>query len=176
MTVCALARRCGRAFCDMLDKMLGRQQDLQPDYQPPATFSDEYWFGYEVRANGELLPAVQLLLQSLCHFLRNTQLQTAEIHWQLVGLDGNLQEVCVRSGCRHSDWQNWYQLTCIRFERLELQTAVERCRDLVAVLLCAGLVWLLAAAVTSSLAGEGWFGNHNLLLVFDSLATQGLSD
>jgi protein ImuB len=121
----ALARRCGRAFCDMLDKVLGRQQDLQPDYQPPTTFSDHYWFGYEVRANGELLPAVQLLLQSLCRFLRNTQLQTAEIHWQLAGLDGNLREVCVRSGCRHSDWQNWYQLTCIRFERLELHTAVE---------------------------------------------------
>ncbi|QFU76766.1 sodium-dependent transporter [Halioglobus maricola] len=41
-----------------------------------------------------------------------------------------------------------------------------------AVLVCAGVVWLLAAAITSSLAGEGWFGNHNLLLVFDELATE----
>jgi protein ImuB len=121
----ALGRRCGREFTRFLQQILGQQEDLQPDYRPPATFSDAYWFGYEVKANGELMPAAQLLLQSLCGFLRSTQLQTAEINWQLTGIDRTLQEVSVRSSNNHSDWKNWLQLTRIHFERLQLTTSVE---------------------------------------------------
>ena len=105
--------------------MLGQLEDLQIHYQPPTTFSDEYWFGYEVKANAELLPAAQLLLQSLCRFLRNTQLQTSEITWQLVGIDHRVHEVAVRSTSSHSDWRNWHQLTRIRFEQLQLTNSVE---------------------------------------------------
>ena len=121
----ALSRRCGIAFTHYLQQVLGQREDLHADYQPPATFSDQYWFGYEVKANDELLPAVQLLLQSLCRFLRNTQLQTSEIFWQLIGVDHRLCEVCVRSTTSHSDWKNWYQITGIHFERLQLATGVE---------------------------------------------------
>ncbi len=130
----ALARRCGRDFGHFLQQVLGQREDIQPDFQPPATFSDEYWFGYEVKANEELLPAMQVLLQSLCRFLRNTQLQTAEIHWQLIGIDGSLQDICVRSSASHSDCRSWQQLTRIRLERLELRAGVEgialACRQL----------------------------------------------
>ena len=80
----ALARRCGAKFSHYLQQVLGQREDIHPDYQPPSTFSDEYWFGYEVKGNEELFPAMQLLLQSLCRFLRNTQLQTTEITWQLI--------------------------------------------------------------------------------------------
>ena len=121
----ALARRCGKAFTHFLQQMLGQLEDLQIHYQPPTTFSDEYWFGYEVKANAELLPAAQLLLQSLCRFLRNTQLQTSEITWQLVGIDHRVHEVAVRSTSSHSDWRNWHQLTRIRFEQLQLTNSVE---------------------------------------------------
>jgi len=121
----ALGRRCGVEFTRFLQQVLGQREDLQADYQPPATFSDEYWFGYEVKTNEELLPAAQLLLQSLCRFLRNTQLQTVEINWQLAGIDHTRREVCVRSASSHSDWKNWYQLTCIRFEQLQLAGSVE---------------------------------------------------
>jgi protein ImuB len=121
----ALARRCGKAFGHFLQQVLGRSDDLQADYQPPATFSDEYWYGYEVKANGELLPAVQLLLQSLCRFLRNTQLQTTEILWQLADVDRQVTAITVRSSSCHSDWENWFRLTSIRFEQLQLTTGVE---------------------------------------------------
>lgn len=121
----ALGRRCGKDFNHFLQQLLGRCEDRQANYQPPASFSDEYWFGYEVKANAELLPAVQLLLQSLCAFLRSTQLRTAEICWQLIGIDHTLREVPVRSASSHSDWQNWHQLTSIRFEQLQLTTGVE---------------------------------------------------
>ena len=130
----ALGRRCGRAFTLFLQQLLGQHEDLQADYRPPATFSDEYWFGYEVKTNNELLPAVQHLLQSLCRFLRNTQLQTSEISWQLVGTNRRVQEVCVRSASSHSDWESWHQLSGIHFERLQLAGSVEglalACRQL----------------------------------------------
>ena len=121
----ALGRRCGREFTHFLQQVLGQREDGQADYQPPASFSDAYWFGYEVKANQELLPAVQLLLQSMCAFLRSAQLQTAEFRWRLIGMDGTLREVHVRSSGSHSDWNNWHQLTAIRFERLQLDTGVE---------------------------------------------------
>ena len=121
----ALGRRCGREFTHFLQQLLGQREDLQVDFQPPATFSDEYWFGYEVKTNDELLPAAQRLLQSLCRFLRNTQLQTSEINWQLIGMDHKLQDVFVRSASSHSDWENWYQLSCMRFEQLQLASSVE---------------------------------------------------
>jgi len=113
----ALGRRCGEEFTHFLQQLLGQREDRQVDYRPPASFSDEYWFGYEVKANAELLPAVQLLLQSLCAFLRSTQLQTTEICWQLIGIDRTLREVSVRSASSHSDWKNWHQLTGICFEQ-----------------------------------------------------------
>ena len=121
----ALGRRCGKDFVHFLKQLLGQRDDLRPDYRPPATFSDEYWFGYEVKVNEELMPAVQQLLQSLCHFLRNTQLQSSEIRWQLIGIDGQIQAVTIRSSSSHSRWENWFQLTRIRFEQLELQGGVE---------------------------------------------------
>jgi protein ImuB len=121
----AIGRRCGKPFTAFLQQLLGKKEDLQLNYHPPQTFKDEYWFGYEVKTNDELLPAVQQLLQSLCHFLHNTQLQTSEITWQLVGIDHQRQDVCVRSTSNHSDWKNWYQLTRIRFERLQTRSGVE---------------------------------------------------
>ncbi len=121
----ALGRRCGREFTCFLQQLLGQQEDRQADYQPPKTFRDEYWFGYEVKANAELLPAMQLLLQSLCTFLRSTQLQTTEICWQLIGIDRTVREVSVRSASSHSDWKNWHQLTSICFEQLQLAGGVE---------------------------------------------------
>ncbi len=130
----ALGRRCGREFTHFLQQVLGQREDRQADYQPPASFGDEYWFGYEVKANAELLPAVQLLLQSLCAFLRSTQLQTTEICWQLIGINRGLREVTVRSASSHSDWKSWHRLTGICFEQLQLASGVEGlalgCRDL----------------------------------------------
>jgi protein ImuB len=124
----ALGRRCGKPFTHFLQQVLGNQQDLQPDYQPPKTYSDEYWFGYEVHVNEELFPAIQLMLQAFCQFLRNTQLQTSDIVWQLIGIDSKLVSVTVRCSTSHSDWKNWHQLTHIHFEQLQLKNSVEGLR------------------------------------------------
>lgn len=121
----ALGRRCGKDFTLYLQQLLGQREDLQADYQPPTTFSDTYWFGYEVKGNDELQPAVQFLLQSLCRFLRNTQLQTTEVCWQFIGIDKGVQTLTVRSTSSHSDWENWHRLTHIHLEKHQLKTGVE---------------------------------------------------
>ena len=121
----ALGRRCGRPFTDFLQRVLGRREDPQANFTPPVTFSDEYWFGYEVKTNGELLPAAQRLLQSLCRFLRNTQLRTSEITWRLAGIDHRLRDISVGSASSHSDWENWYELSRLHFDRIELTAGVE---------------------------------------------------
>ena len=86
-----------------LRQVTGREADLEPDYQPPQQFSDQYWFGYEVKTTAELLPAIEQLLQSLCGFLRQTQLQSSRIDWQLLAVDRQTQNLQVRSSSRHSD-------------------------------------------------------------------------
>ncbi len=121
----ALGRRCGQAFTRFLQQVLGQCDDRQADFQPPTRFSDAYWFGYEVKANEELLAAMQLLLQSLCRFLRNTQLRSSEICWQFIGIDRSLHTLTVRSTSSHSDWQSWHNLTRIRLERQQLKVGVE---------------------------------------------------
>jgi protein ImuB len=121
----ALGRRCGREFVRRLQQLLGTEEDRQPEYRPPVEFSDDYWFGYEVRANQELLPAVQLLLQSLCQFLRNTQLQGQQVEWQLYGINREIRRLQVHCSLSQATWQEWYQLTGLKLEQLQLDIGIE---------------------------------------------------
>lgn len=121
----ALARRCGVEMTHYLEQVLGSREDLQPEFKPPPTFSDQYWFGYEVKANQELLPAIQLLLQSWCLFLRNTQLQGQHVQWQLYGIDHQTHSFDVRSSLSHASWKEWYSLTCLKVDQLQLNGSIE---------------------------------------------------
>ncbi len=130
----ALARRCGKEFVHFLRQVLGTAYDDQPDFQPPHQFSDHYWFGYEVKANQELLPAAQLLLQSLCDFLRNAQLQSQQIEWQFYGIQRDTYKLPIHCSMPQASWREWYRLTDLKMEQLQLKTGVEGlglyCKDL----------------------------------------------
>jgi protein ImuB len=130
-----LSRRCGREFSQRLQQITGTVEDRQTEFQPPTTFADDYWFGYEVKANQELQPAIQQLLQSLCQFLRNTQLQCQQVQWQLYGIKRELRSFEVRCSSPHSIWKEWHQLTQLKVEQLQLDIGVEgvglRCETLV---------------------------------------------
>jgi protein ImuB len=121
----ALARRCGRDFVHHLEQILGTAEDRAPDFKPPQQFVDDFWFGYEVKANQELLPAIQLLLNSLCRFLRNTQLQTQQVEWELYDINRRVQRLVVGSSQPQGNWQAWYQLTRLKIEQLKLDAGVE---------------------------------------------------
>ena len=121
----ALARRCGKPFVHYLDQVLGVADDIAADFSPPQQFSDTFWFGYEVKANQELLPAIQLLLQSLQNFLRNTQLQCQQLQWDLYGINRKVRQLAVHSSLSQANWQAWYQLTRLKVEQLELDMGIE---------------------------------------------------
>ncbi len=121
----ALARRCGRDFAHRLQQILGTADDRQPEFTPPTVFDDDYWFGYEVKANQELEPAIQRLLQSLCRFLRSSQLQCQAVEWQLYGINRQVQRFDVRCSQPQSNWQEWHRLTRIKVEQLQLDAGVE---------------------------------------------------
>jgi protein ImuB len=131
----ALARRCGGKFSHLLQQITGTAEDRQPEFQPPTIFTDDYWFGYEVEANRELQPALQRLLQSLCQFLRNTQLQCQQLQWLLYGIKREVKSFEVRCSSPHSIWREWYQLTQLKVEQLQLDIGIEgvglRCKQLV---------------------------------------------
>jgi protein ImuB len=121
----ALARRCGREFVHHLEQVLGTEEDRQPSFEPPRSFNDDYWFGYEVKANQELLPAIELLLKSFCHFLRNTQLETRQVEWLLYGINRKIYRFDLCSSQPQTHWQAWYQLTRLKVEQLELDHSIE---------------------------------------------------
>jgi protein ImuB len=121
----ALARRCGKAFILHLEQVLGTAEDRCQEFQPPREFSDHYWFGYEVKANQELLPAIELLLQALCRFLRNTQLETRQVAWLLYGIDRKIYRIEVFSSLPQTSWSAWYELTRLKVEQLELSEGLE---------------------------------------------------
>jgi hypothetical protein len=121
----ALARRCGKEFAHHLEQVLGIAEDRCPVFEPPREFSDDYWFGYEVKANQELLPAIELLLQSLCRFLRNTQLETRQVEWLLYGIDRSIHRFEVFSSLPQTSWRAWYELTRLKVEQLELAEGLE---------------------------------------------------
>ncbi len=121
----ALGRRCGREFVHYLEQVLGTAEDRQPVFEPPRVFSDDYWFGYEVKANQELLPAIELLLQAFCRFLRNTQLETRQLEWLLYGINRKIYRFEVCSSQPQTHWQAWYQLTRLKVEQLELDQSIE---------------------------------------------------
>ena len=121
----ALARRCGTAFVHYLNQILGMAEDIGEVFEPPQAFLDHYWFGYEVKANQELLPAVELLLQALCRFLRHTQLHTQELTWLLYGINRKVHSFNVCSSQPHTNWQAWYQLTRLKVDQISLSGSIE---------------------------------------------------
>ncbi len=130
----ALARRCGVDFVHNLNQILGTAEDIGETFEPPQTFVDHHWFGYEVKANQELLPAAELLIKALCQFLRNTQLHTQELHWLLYGINRQVHNFSVCSSQPHTDWKAWYQLTRLKVDQVNLDQSIEgvglECHDL----------------------------------------------
>lgn len=122
----ALARRCGQAFTDALRRILGREAEPLPDYRPPARFRDSRQFDYEIRANEELLPAMQQLLAALGRFLQQRQLATRAIDWQIDSPQGRALAFRVRSSSPHGDPARWMSLTRLQFERQQLRHPADR--------------------------------------------------
>ena len=125
LPMAAIGRRCGREFSHWLQRLTGVQQEAQQDYTPPQLFNDALWFGFEIRHQPELHPAITDLLQRFCLFLRNTQLDTQQIEWRLLGFSGAAQPFVVRSSEAHNQWKIWFELTCLQLDQIQIARDIE---------------------------------------------------
>lgn len=121
----ALGKRCGQILVTLLGQITGRIHDREADFKPPSAFSDSYLFGYEISNLQEMQPAITLLLQSLQHFMHNTQQQTREIHWHFISADRRRQSLSVRASEGMISARHWRLLTTARMERQTLIDGVE---------------------------------------------------
>lgn len=121
----SLGKRCGAPFQYWLEQMLGTRAEAAIHYQPPPAFQDALWFGFEIRNQQELHPAMQDLLQRLSAFLRNTQLNTQNIEWQMLRMRGTPLKLPIHSSTAQLNWQVWLELSKLRLEQQQLPDNVE---------------------------------------------------
>ena len=78
-----LARRAGPDLIKLLDRLLGRQPDLRPEWQPPARFDQVIELLGEIGHSTALVFPARRLMVALCGFLRGLGGGTQQLHWRL---------------------------------------------------------------------------------------------
>jgi len=121
----AIRARCGESFSRYLAQLLCLRSDPIAQYQPPPRFFDQHHLGYGLVTLDELLPSLHALLQSLCHFLRSTQMATRTLHWTLGDEHALRHGITVSSSRAHSVVLEWLQLTQLRLETVTLRKPVD---------------------------------------------------
>ncbi|MEE4279448.1 MAG: DNA polymerase Y family protein [Halieaceae bacterium] len=121
----ALARRCGQDFAELLQQLCGERVEPVVHFEAPSCFQDSYPLGYPVQNQDELGPALEHLLESLQRYLRQRQLQTRQLLWRFLGIDGYREELEVRASSAATSRDDWYRLTRLRLERRPFRDEVE---------------------------------------------------
>ncbi|MEE4107755.1 MAG: DNA polymerase Y family protein [Halieaceae bacterium] len=122
----ALGRRCGREFTELLQHLRGERIAAVVHFEPPSCFQDSYPLGYPARSQDELGPALEQLLESLEHYLRQRQLQTRQLLWCFRGHGDYREELEVRASEAGTPRADWYRLTRLRLERQPFREEVDR--------------------------------------------------
>lgn len=121
----ALGKRCGKGFIRLLQEILGEREDGDKNFFPPESFTDDYLFNYEVKNSADLLPACRILLQSLCQYLHNRQLQCDTLEWSFYDYAQKVEHISISSTQAHSNWEIWNKLSCLKIEGLILKNSIE---------------------------------------------------
>jgi protein ImuB len=145
-----LGRRCGKNFVKFLRQVTGEYPDDVANFLPPPKFEDDYLFGFEVIDKQELLPAMRILLQSLCLFLLARQLTSASLEWTFYGINKHRQKLTVTCSQAHANWESWYRLLLIKMEPYALEQGIEglalRCTELFACTARSGELFTLSGS------------------------------
>jgi protein ImuB len=122
----ALGRRCGQDFVQLLQQLRGERCEPVVHFEPPSCFQDSYPLGYPARNHDELGPALEQLLESLEHYLRQRQLQTRQLLWCFRGHGDYREDLEVRASEAGTARADWYRLTRLRLERRHFREEVDR--------------------------------------------------
>jgi protein ImuB len=124
LPVAALRKRCGEEAATLLQQ-LHSEQPPGREFEPPACFVDSYPLGYPVNDSAELAPALETLLESLQHYLRQRQLQTQCIEWHFIGLGDYREQLSLRASSDNNQPRDWLRLTRLKLEQQPFRDAVE---------------------------------------------------
>ena len=119
-----LARRCGEAFVEALDRMVGTIPDPLPRYRPPDRFEAKFEFDAEIRSLEGLQFPLKRLIADLCLFLtaRDGGVDCIQIGF---GHDERAPTlITLRSPAPERDAAQWFGMARLRLERLSLPAPV----------------------------------------------------
>ncbi|HZW51741.1 MAG TPA: DNA polymerase Y family protein, partial [Rudaea sp.] len=119
-----LARRCGEAFVEVLDCLIGSIPDPLPRYRPPDRFEAKIEFDAELRSMEGLQFPLKRLIGDLCLFLaaRDGGVDTIEIGFEHD--ERAPTSITLRSPAPERDAAQWFNLVRLRLERLQLPAPV----------------------------------------------------
>lgn len=132
MPASALARRYGRDFSHWLERLRGSRPDPRVAVSPPPAFMATRDVDTPIAESRELLVPMHALLDELETFLRQRQLATARLHWQLVHPPCSQRRERVRWSTGSTQLQRdgaaFRKLLALQLESLRLADGVERIR------------------------------------------------
>lgn len=119
-----LARRCGEAFIEALDRLLGAIPDPLPRYRPPDRFEAKFEFDAEIRSLEGLQFPLRRLISDLCLFLaaRDGGVDCIEIGFEHD--ERAPTSITLRSPAPERDAAQWFGMARLRLERLSLPAPV----------------------------------------------------
>ena len=113
------------AFCDAIDRLTGRREDLRPRFMPTEQFSGERTLNGGVQHSNRLRPAVDELLQELEIYLRLRQSLPQLLTWRFHYLNGHQEDWHTPLSLTHFDRQAVLALVMLQLDGWRLPSPVE---------------------------------------------------
>lgn len=119
-----LARRCGAAFVDALDRLTGNASDPLPRYRPPDRFEASIEFDAPLRSSEGLQFPLRRLLEDLCLFLTARDGGVESIDLVFEHDECAPSTITLRSPAPERDAAQWFGIARLRLERLRLPAPI----------------------------------------------------
>lgn len=121
----SLGKRFGKALVQQLQALTGaREACLAPMVLAPGFHRQRHYL-YGIAELAPLRPAINQLLAELAQFFRAHQLVSQRLVWQFRHQDHSRTELAIRVQSAHADVAEFYRLTELRLEQLNLTSPIE---------------------------------------------------
>lgn len=124
LPIAALRKRFGKDFAHYIAEVQGLRQDPKPQHKPAAHFEQSLFYTEPMHSQQTLEPVMHLLIEELCHYLGQRQLQCQELHWQLQEHQGKSWGFSISSASPNSSNASFKELSAIKLEQLQADLSV----------------------------------------------------
>lgn len=130
----AIGKRFGKPCLLLLQRLTGQAPEPLADTPAAPLFQSSRLFLYGLADWQRLEQPMQALLAELGGFLRSRQLASRQLVWQLTGEDRSQRQLVVQLQQAHGDVAEFFRLSRLKLEGLQLSSAIERLQLTVAEL------------------------------------------